>query len=150
MARMHTRRRGRSASRKPSRSTASLWVQHSKEEIVALVESLAKSGRTEAEIGLILRDQHGVPSVRTITGKTVSQILAEKGLAPKYPSDLIYLIRRAVRMRKHVSSAKKDNANRTKLAHVESKIRRLAKYYRGNKLPADWSYDPETAALLVK
>ncbi len=150
MARMHTRRRGKSASHKPSRSTASLWVQHSKEEIVALVESLAKLGRSEAEIGLILRDQYGVPSAKKIAGKTVSTILLEKGLAPKYPSDLMYLIKRAVRMRKHLAASKKDTLNRAKLAHVESKIRRLVKYYRGNKLPADWTYDPETAALLVK
>jgi len=150
MARMHTRRRGKSASRRPARSTASLWVQHSKEEIAALVESLAKSGRSAPEIGLILRDQHGVPSVKSIAGKTVSKILEEKGMAPKYPADLLYLIKRAVRMRKHLSSSKKDTLNRTKLLHVESKIRRLVKYYRGRKLPKDWTYNPETAALLVK
>ncbi len=150
MARMHTRRRGKSASHKPGRSTASLWVQQSKDDIVALVESLAKSGRTEPEIGLILRDKYGVPNVKTIVGKTVSRILAEKNLSPKYPSDVVYLIKRAVRMRKHLSAAKKDVINKSKLVHVESKIRRLVKYYRGNKLPADWAYDPETAALLVK
>ncbi|MFH1106602.1 MAG: 30S ribosomal protein S15 [Candidatus Micrarchaeota archaeon] len=150
MARMHTRRRGRSASHKPARSTASLWVQHSKEDVMAVIETLAKSGKAEAEIGLVLRDLYGVPSVKSLTGKTVSQLLAESKLASKFPSDLIFLIKRAVRMRKHLSSFKKDVGNRSKLAHVESKIRRLVKYYRGNKLPADWTYDPETAALLVK
>ncbi|MFH1199721.1 MAG: 30S ribosomal protein S15 [Candidatus Micrarchaeota archaeon] len=150
MARLHTRRRGRSASHKPSRSTASLWVAQSKDEILALIEQLAKSGKSEAEIGLILRDLHGIPSVKALAGKTISQVLAEKKIAPKYPSDLIYLIKRAMRMRKHLGASKKDVLNRGKLAHVESKIRRLVKYYRGRKLPSDWSYDPETAALLVK
>jgi small subunit ribosomal protein S15 len=34
---------------------------------------------------------------------------------------------------------------------IESKIRRLVKYYtKNNVLPEGWRYDPKTAALLVK
>lgn len=150
MARMHTRRRGASKSHKPVRSTAQMWVQISKEDIIALVEKLSKEGRKEAEIGLILRDQHGVPSIKMLTGMTVSQILKEKGMSPKYPSDLIDLIRKAVRMRKHIGNNKKDRLNTKQLIHVEAKIKRLANYYRGKKLPKDWKYDSQQAALLVK
>ena len=54
-------------------------------------------------------------------------------------------------MREHLRTNRSDKHNRTKLIHVESKIARLAKYYtREGVLPADWKYDPETAALLVK
>ncbi len=150
MARMHTRRRGRSKSHKPTRSNAQMWVKASKEEIYSEIEKLAKEGRKEAEIGLILRDQFSVPSVRTMTGKTVSQILSEKGLSPKYPSDLIDLIRKAVRLRKHLLENNHDLLNKQKLTNVESKIKRLVNYYRGKKLPKNWKYDPEQAALLVK
>ncbi|MFH0971875.1 MAG: 30S ribosomal protein S15 [Candidatus Micrarchaeota archaeon] len=147
---MHTRRKGKSKSHKPQRSNASMWVGVSKEEIESLVEKYAIEGRKEAEIGLILRDQHAVPSVKMIVGKTVSQILKEKGLTPKYPSDLIDLIRKAVRLRKHLAENKKDKLNSKKLVYVESKIKRLVNYYRGKKLPKDWKYDPAQAALLVK
>ncbi|HLC48094.1 MAG TPA: 30S ribosomal protein S15 [Candidatus Norongarragalinales archaeon] len=150
MARMHTRRRGRSKSHRPVRSTAQMWVTVSKDEIEAIVEKLAREGRKEAEIGLILRDQHGVPSIKMIAGKTISQLLKEKGMQPKYPSDLIDLIRKAVRMRKHMGNNKKDKLNSKQLVHVEAKIKRLANYYRGKKLPKDWKYDPAQAALLVK
>ncbi|MFH1750662.1 MAG: 30S ribosomal protein S15 [Candidatus Micrarchaeota archaeon] len=150
MARMHTRKRGRSKSHKPIRSSAHMWVTITKEEIESIVEGLGKTGKKDAEIGLILRDQHAVPSVKAITGKTVSQILKEKGLQPKYPSDLLDLIMKAVRMRKHMANNKKDRLNSKQLVHVEAKIKRLVNYYRGKKLPKDWKYDPEQAALLVR
>ena len=150
MARLHSGKRGRSGSRKPSAKNAPAWVPVSKDEVVSLVEKYAKEGKTEAAIGQTLRDQHGIPSAKLVTGKTVSQILKEKGLAGKYPSDLLDLIRRAVAMRKHLKINTRDQSNRQKLIHVESKIKRLVRYYRGKKLPKDWSYDPETAALIVK
>lgn len=150
MARMHTKGRGRSKSHKPRKTSAPVWVGLSKEDITSLVLKLAKEGRNEAEIGLILRDQHGVPSVKMLTGKSMSALLKENQVLPAYPSDLLDLIKRAVRMRKHLGDNKKDVHNKTRLIRVESKIKRLVRYYRGKRLPANWKYDPETAALLVK
>ena len=150
MARLHTRKRGKSSSHKPTHQQNLGWVKLSKDEITALVEKLSKEGKPERVIGLVLRDEYGVPSVKAVVGKTVSQILAEKKLSPKYPSDLIDLIRRAVGMRKHLKINTRDTSNKTKLVHVESKIKRLVRYYRGGKLPVDWKYNPDEAALLVK
>jgi small subunit ribosomal protein S15 len=149
MARLHTRKKGKSASHKPAVKSAG-WVRQSKEEVVALIERLAREGKTEAQIGLALRDEHGVPSVKMLTGKKVSKILEEKKAAPKYPSALIDLIRKAVSLRKHMESNPRDKQNRKKLNDVESKIKRLVRYYRGKKLPKNWKYVPEEAALLVK
>ncbi|MGB9577440.1 MAG: 30S ribosomal protein S15 [Candidatus Norongarragalinales archaeon] len=115
-----------------------------------MVEKYAKEGKSEAAIGQALRDEHGIPSVKLVTGKTITQLLKEKGLAGKYPSDLLDLIRRAVSMRKHLKDNPRDKSNKQKLIHVESKIKRLVRYYRGKKLPKNWVYDPETAALIVK
>ena len=71
MARLHTRKRGKSRSKKPVTSTALKWVDYSKDEVTGFVENLAKEGKAEAEIGLILRDQYGIPSVKLLTGKTI-------------------------------------------------------------------------------
>ncbi len=150
MARLHTRKRGKSGSKKPAVSSAQKWVDYSSEEVIGFVETLAKEGKTEAEIGLTLRDQNGIPSVKLLTGKTISQLLKEKNLSPKYPSDLVALLTKAVNMMNHLKSNSGDKHNRIKLSHVEAKIKRLVKYYRGNKLPANWKYNPETAALIVK
>ncbi len=150
MARMHTRKKGKAKSRKAFNKPAPSWVKLSKEEISALVAKLATEGKRESEIGQILRDQHGIPSAKALTGRTVSQMLAGEKLTPKYPSDLMDLIKRAVGMRKHLKQNKKDTINRHSLELVESKINRLVRYYRGKKLPQRWSYDPEQAELLVK
>ncbi len=150
MARLHTRKRGKSRSKKPAISSAAKWVDYSAEEVTGFVENLAKEGKSEAETGLILRDQYGIPSVKLLTGKTISQLLKEKNLAPKYPSDLVALLRKAVNVMGHLKTNPGDKSNRIKLSHAESKIKRLVKYYRGNKLPANWKYNPETAALIVK
>ncbi len=149
MARLHTRKRGKSKSHKLA-SSAAKWVEYSKEEVESFVEKLASEGKSEAKIGLVLRDQYGIPSVKLLTGRTISQFLLEKNLAPKYPSDLIALLRRSVNMRRHLKENSRDVSNKIKLALVESKIKRLVKYYRGKKLPVDWKYNPETAALIVK
>ncbi len=150
MARLHTRKRGRSSSKKPRSNAAKAWVRLSKEEVFELVKKLAKEGKTDAQIGLLLRDVYAVPSVRVVTGKSLTAILAELKLSREYPSDLLDLIRRAIKMRKHLAANKRDTSNRCELSRVEAKIKRLVRYYRGNKLPADWKYAPETAALLVK
>lgn len=150
MARLHSGKHGRSGSVKPTGQRAPNWVRQSKEETLDLVEKLYKEGVPEPRIGLMLRDQYGIPSVKAVTGLTMSQILKEKGIAPKYPRDLIDLIKRAVGMRAHIKNNPRDTHNRTKLIHVESKIRRLVRYYQGKKLPAKWAYSPEQAALLVK
>lgn len=147
---MHTRKKGKSGSTKPAEVKKPTWVTLNQQEIEDLIVELAKTGKSEAQIGQILRDQHAVPSVKAITGTTISQVLKQRNAAPTYPSDLIDLIRRAIQMHKHLAKNKKDKLNAKKLHDVESKIKRLVRYYRGNKLPNNWKYDPEKAALLVK
>lgn len=102
-------------------------------------------------IGLILRDQYGVPSVQDMTGKKISQILMQNKVAAKIPEDLLNLIRHAVQIREHLARHKKDAHSKKGLEYAESKIRRLAKYYKRNKvLPAAWEYSPETAKVLIQ
>jgi len=60
------------------------------------------------------------------------------------------LIKRAVGLHKHLKTNGTDIHNKSILRRTESKVKRLVKYYRGKKLPANWKYDPEQAALLVK
>lgn len=147
---MHSRRKGSSGSIRPASKTAPPWVEVSSPDAMLLVEKLAKQDKTPAEIGAILRDAYGIPSFKALTGKTITDALKEINMAPKYPSDLLSLIKKAVKLRTHLSSSKQDKLNKAMLVRTESKIRRLVKYYRGDQLPADWKYDSEKAALLVK
>ena len=70
MARVHARRRGSSRSRAPPREEAPEWQPLEKQEIIDQIVKLAREGRTGAYIGLVLRDQYGVPNVKLATGKT--------------------------------------------------------------------------------
>ncbi len=151
MARLHTRKRGKSGSKKPAAKVNPEWVEYSAHEAEELIEKFAKEGMNSTQIGLRLRDCYGIPLVKNLCGKSISKIMVEKGIKIEYPDDLMALIKCAVGMRKHIQANKRDVHNRTKLHYTESKIRRLVKYYRDNgKLPFYWAYDPGKAALLVK
>jgi small subunit ribosomal protein S15 len=146
---MYSRKKGRSGSKKPVQKIAS-WVKFKQGEIEDIVVKLAKKGNQSAEIGLILRDQYGIPSVK-ISRLKVSRILKEKGLYPKFPEELMNLFRRAVELQSHLKKNKKDYIAQRGLELTESKIRRLVKYYkRKGEVPADWSYDMERVKLMVK
>jgi len=151
VARIHARKRGKAGSKKPSRKTPPKWVRYKKNEIEKLVIKLAKEGNSTSTIGLILRDQFGVPSVEKITGKTISEIMKENNLYHKIPEDLFNLLKQAVNLRNHLEKNKKDYTSKRGLELLESKIRRLTKYYvRKRVLPEDWRYSPEKAKLLVQ
>jgi len=149
LARMYARKRGRSGSTRPL--VKARWVKYGKGEVEGLVVKLARDGLPPAMIGTVLRDQYGIPSVRDITGKKIKKILEEKGLAPEVPEDLLNLMKRAVNLRNHLEVHRKDLHSKRGLELIESKIRRLGKYYiRKGVLPENWKYDPERAKLLVK
>lgn len=151
MAKMHARRRGKSASAKPLVTENPEWVTMSKEEIEQTVVKLAKEGMTSSKIGLILRDNYAVPSVRLATGKTMYEILQENGMKPDIPDDLMALMRRAINVNLHMQENKKDMANNRNLQLIESKIRRLVKYYkREDVLPMTWEYSLKNAELLLE
>lgn len=143
MARMHTHSRGQSHSTRPVSKRPPPWCQYSPEEVEALVVKLAKEGVPPSEIGVILRDQYGIPLVKAITGKKICQILREAGLEPKIPEDLARLLEKAERMKRHLMKHKGDKKNIHNAQLLESKIHRLVKYYkRIGRLPADWKYEP--------
>src|SRR4030043_2396066 len=70
------------------------WCKYQPEEVEPLVIKFAKGGPSTSRIGTILRDQHSIPLVKSITGKTVTKILKEAELAPTMPEDLGSLIKK--------------------------------------------------------
>ena len=57
---------------------------------------------------------------------------------------------KALGLRKHLGENKKDLHNKRQLQLIESKIRRLVKYYIGSrKLQKDFIYKPENAEILL-
>jgi len=150
MSRIHAHKRyhGKSGSKRPLRTNPPEWAPYSKEQVEELVVQLAKQGYQPAMIGLILRDQYGIPDVRLYTKKSISEILEEKGLAPDLPWDLINLLKKAFRVYKHLEEHPRDTQAKRNYQLVVSRINRLAKYYkRVGKIPKDWRYSIEIAKL---
>ncbi|MFQ5909330.1 MAG: 30S ribosomal protein S15 [Thermoplasmata archaeon] len=151
MARMHAKKKGKASSTRPYRTKNPEWVQSKPKEVGNLVTKYAKEGLSSAVIGQRLRDQHGIPNIRLATGKSVTQILRDNKLQPSIPEDLTNLMRKAVQLNAHLKSNPKDLHNKRGLHLIESKIRRIAKYYiRIGVMPKGWKYSIETAELQVK
>jgi len=151
MAKMHSRGRGTSGSKKPLKPTVPTWIRYKPKEIELLIGKLAKEGKTASEIGIILRDSYGIPSIKLLTGKRLQEILSEKKLSPKIPEDLIALMKRSVLIRKHIETSKQDMTALRGLQLTESKIKRLAKYYkRIGKLVPEWKYDPSAVKIYTE
>ena len=88
--------------------------------------------------------------VRFITGNKILRILKSKALAPDLPEDMYFLIKKAVSIRKHLERNRKDKDAKFRLILVESRIHRLARYYRNVKsLPATWRYNSKKADTLI-
>ncbi|BBH02569.1 ribosomal protein S13A [Prunus dulcis] len=111
---------------------------------------ICQEGSNTLQIGVILRDSHGIAQVKSVTGSKILRILKAHGLAPEIPEDLYHLIKKAVSIRKHLERNRKDKDSKFRLILVESRIHRLARYYKKTKkLPPVWKYESTTASTLV-
>ncbi|NHJ05871.1 MAG: 30S ribosomal protein S15 [Candidatus Heimdallarchaeota archaeon] len=151
MARMHSRRKGKSSSKRPPHATIPEWVNQTPEEIETKIIDLAKQGLTSAMIGSVLRDTHGIPSTKLVIKKKISEVMKQEGIYPQFPEDFRNLVRRALALRRHLDGHPKDLHSQYGLQKLESKIRRLMRYYqKKGVIPRSFKYDPKQAATIVR
>jgi small subunit ribosomal protein S15 len=147
MARLYSGKRGSSGSTRPVSRRAPSWSKYQPEEVEDIVLKLAKEGNPPSIIGQLLRDKYGVPLVTQIVNKRLMQMMPPE-MRPKIPEDLEALVKRAASAARHLEKNRKDYPNKRDLALIESKIHRLANFYRTvGKLPAEWEYKPVAASL---
>ncbi|KAK4993278.1 ribosomal 40S subunit protein S13 [Elasticomyces elasticus] len=171
MGRMHSNGKGISASAIPYSRTPPAWLKTTPDQVVDQICKLARKGATPSQIGVVLRDSHGVAQVKVVTGarhlhpaqvgeakltfgigNKILRILKSSGLAPEIPEDLYMLIkkRQAVAVRKHLERNRKDKDSKFRLILIESRIHRLSRYYKTvGALPPTWRYESATASTLV-
>lgn len=148
MARMHARKKGKSSSKRPFMTENPSWVPLDKTDIEDLIVKLAGDGNTSAMIGLILRDQHGVPDVKLATGKSISAIMKEKGILQGLPEDMGALLKKVINLNAYLKVNPRDLHNKRNLHLLEAKIRRLERYYKGTGvIPETWKYSLDRAEL---
>ena len=83
MGRMHSRGQGISASALPYKRTPPSWLQTSFPDVEDNICKFAKRGMTPSQIGVILRDSHGIAQVKSVTGSKILRILKAHGIFQK-------------------------------------------------------------------
>jgi small subunit ribosomal protein S13e len=84
MGRMHSSGKGMSKSARPYRRTPPSWLKVTAEEVEENICKFAKKGLTPSQIGVILRDSHGIAQVKSVTGSKVLRILKKNGMYSIY------------------------------------------------------------------
>lgn len=148
--RIHGPGKGIASSALPYKRTPPSWLKTTSAELVDKVCKFARRGMRPSQIGVVLRDSHGINQVKAVTGNKILRILKKHGLSPDLPEDLYHLIKKAVSVRKHLEKNRKDNDSKFRLILIESRIHRLSRYYkRSRQLPPNWKYESATASTLV-
>jgi small subunit ribosomal protein S13e len=65
---MHSNGKGIASSAIPYSRAAPAWLKTTPEQVVDQICKLAKKGATPSQIGVVLRDSHGVAQVKIVTG----------------------------------------------------------------------------------
>lgn len=82
------------------------WVKMKPAEVEKLIIETSKEEKTISKIGLILRDKHGIPRVKPIIGKKISQVLAENKIEAKSDEEIIS--RKVESLNTHIKKNKHD------------------------------------------
>ena len=148
---MYSRNKGKSGSTQPTVKKVPSWVKYSAKEIELLIVKLAKDDKTPSQIGLYLRDEYGVPDVKLLTKKSITEILKEKGFQKVLPEDITALLKKVLAIQEHLGDNHKDQPARRGLTLTESKILRLVKYYKIiGRIDKSWNYDPKNIKMNIE
>ena len=98
------------------------WIKMKPAELEKLVIDLGKAGKNPAEIGMILRDQHGIPKAKLL-GKKIAVILKENKVA--YQTEKEAMAASIDNVKKHIAQHKHDYTSKKSLAKKLWHVKRL-------------------------
>ena len=103
-----------------------VWLKMSETELKKTIKELVKENHQPAKIGLILRDQYGVPSTR-LYGKKLSNYLKEAGVDSDI--ELKNAEKKLERMKEHLKKNITDKKSKHKLQKAQSRVNILKRYF---------------------
>jgi small subunit ribosomal protein S15 len=92
--------------------------------VKALIIELAKVKTPPSKIGVILRDQYGIPPVMSIVGKSITQIILDEGIEISVHDDLNTLLQKATTLSQHLNKNRAYTVNKRALELIMSRIPR--------------------------
>ena len=127
------------------------WLTYTPEEVEKMIVNKYERGMNKSQIGLELRDQYGIPSIKDLTKSNIGKLIKARGLKEELPEELVAMYKKAVKLHMHLYKEGKDKQSKRGLVILESRIKRLINYYKSRKtLPQSYEYSLENARLVVK
>ncbi len=112
-------------SKQESKLEKPLWLKTPLEEVEVLIEKLAKEGHTTEKIGLILRDQYGIPTTR-VYGKKLGDLLRQKDLYKD--ANISNTEKKLEVIKQHLKNHSKDRKSKRVLEIRTARTRKLKLY----------------------
>ncbi len=104
------------------------WLKIKEEEMKKIIAELAKKN-SPAQIGLILRDQYGIPTTK-LYGKKLTKYLEEQGI--KTNPDLENIEKKLERIKIHLKKNITDKKTKHKIQKTQSRLNIVKKYLAKN------------------
>lgn len=105
------------------------WLKMSEEDLKKKIAELSEKYQP-AQIGLVLRDQYGVPTTK-VYGKKLAQYLKEMG--KEYRVDIKNIEKKVEKMKEHMKNNITDKKAKHKLQKAVSKLNAANKYQARKK-----------------
>jgi small subunit ribosomal protein S15 len=110
-----------------SSKTKTPWLKLSEEEIKKIIAELMQKEQQPAKIGIILRDQYGVPTTK-VYGKKLLKIMKELGYNVQI--ELKNKEKKVERMKEHLKENITDKKTKHKLQKAQSNLNIVRKYWK--------------------
>jgi ribosomal protein S15P/S13E len=105
------------------------WVKMKEPELKKIIAELAEKNPL-SQIGLILRDQYGIPTTK-VFGKKLKSYLKELGIEKN--EELENAEKKVERIKEHLKKSVTDRKAKHKLQKAQSKLNKTKKYWAKNK-----------------
>lgn len=104
-----------------------VWLKYTEDEVKEIILKLAEKSPelTSEKIGLVLRDNYGIPSTRIYNFK-ISEVLKKAG---KYKSaDLVNLSSKKAKLESHIKTHIHDQRTKRSLIITKAKLKKREEY----------------------
>jgi len=101
------------------------WLKLTEKEVIDLILKIAEKEPSAEKIGLILRDQYGVPDVK-IYGLKISKVLGNKFIEPTS----INLAKKLENVISHYKKNKQDKKAERSLIITKAKLKKIIDYQK--------------------
>jgi small subunit ribosomal protein S15 len=102
------------------------WLKLKEQEVTKIIEDLSKK-YSSSQIGIILRDQYGIPTIK-LYGKKLKKYLKQKGI--ECDEELKNAEKKVEKLKEHLKKNITDRKAKHKLQKAQSRLNVLKKYYK--------------------